>query len=566
MKGMTFRMRSFSDPIRTSRAALAILLALSTPAGATPSPKPSPLEAGREVHRDLAAGESHAYVVELERGDFLAVSVQQQGMDVIVTASGPDSQKIQDFDSPTGARGLESIALLARASGPHLLEVRALDAKVAGRYAIRLDQRLKPAERMGHRQPLVSPRLIALRERLAAGDSAALDRFWQEVRAQGTPLVEPVPETPGQVLVTFLWRAEPDTVNAYALSELDRTLEGGRMERMPGTDVYCKSYRVRSDARFTYSLSINDSEVPLHLVDWENGREGEKRSITFRPDPLNPRRFPEDPGVPDAFVSSLVELPDAAPQPWREPRPDVPAGTLAREVFRSEMLKNARLVQIYTPPGYRADGEPYDLLLLFGGRSYSVEVPAPVILDNLLAAKRIRPLVAVLVASPGLEVRNVELSCHPPFVDFLVDELLPWVRQRYHVTADPGRTTVGGFSLGGLTAAFAALRRPDVFGNVLSQSGSFWWKPKDDPEPEWLTRQLAVSPKVPVRFYVEVGVLENGPKNEGPSMLMVNRHLRDVLTAKGYEVIYREFSGDHQSTSWRGTLADALQALYGAQP
>lgn len=551
---------------RTSIAVLLSLFSLQAAAQAPAAPELPPLAPGTPVEREIRPGDRHVYRVELARGDFLSASVQQKGIDLVVDVLGPDGRKLMEVDSPTGINGRETLVFLARASGSHALEVRPLEAEVpAGRYEITLDELLTPAERIGYRDPLLSPRLVALQQRLAGGDRAALDSFWQEVAERGTPLVEPIEGEADHMLVTFLVRAEPDTVNAYVLSSLDRTFEAGRMTRMPQSDVYYKSYRVRNDARISYSISINDSEVPWRLVEWSNLREGEKRTVTIRPDPLNPRRFPDEPGFPESEVSSILELPKALSQPWRLPRPDVPAGQLQRETFTSKLLGNTRLVQVYTPAGYRTDGEPYELVILFGTQSYTLDVPAPVILDNLLAAKRIRPAVTVLVGSPSWAVRTVELSCNVPFTDFLVAELLPWVRERYHVAADPRRTTIGGFSLGGLAAAFAALRHPEVFGNVLSQSGSFWWGPADDPEPEWLTRQFVASPKVPVRFYLEVGRYESGPKNDGPSNLMVNRHLRDVLLAKGYDVTYSEFSGDHLSTSWRETLADGLQAFLGTQ-
>ncbi len=49
----------------------------------------------------------------------------------------------------------------------------------------------------------------------------------------------------------------------------------------------------------------------------------------------------------------------------------------------------------------------------------------------------------------------------------------------------------------------------------------------------------------------------------GRSILVTNRHLRDVLLAKGYEVHYQEFAGGHDYLSWRGTLADGLILLIG---
>ena len=42
-----------------------------------------------------------------------------------------------------------------------------------------------------------------------------------------------------------------------------------------------------------------------------------------------------------------------------------------------------------------------------------------------------------------------------------------------------------------------------------------------------------------------------------------SRHLRDVLTAKGYPVTLREFPGGHDPYHWEGALPDALVALLG---
>ena len=47
-------------------------------------------------------------------------------------------------------------------------------------------------------------------------------------------------------------------------------------------------------------------------------------------------------------------------------------------------------------------------------------------------------------------------------------------------------------------------------------------------------------------------------------MVIVNRHFRDVLLAKDYEIVkYDEFNGGHEILNWRGSLADGLIALIG---
>src|SRR5579862_4498546 len=411
---------------------------------------------------------------------------------------------------------------------------------------------------------LVSSRIAALERSLAHGDSAALPAFWQEISEHGAPLMETVEGDNEHYLVTFLWRGGDDTENVVVFggpAGWDRPKDN-QMTRLLGTDLWHKTYRVRSDLRITYLLSANDPLTDVSNLAADYGT----RLVA---DPLNPRQFvyTKDDEIPDdkEATVSVLELPAAPAQPWIVPRPGVAKGRVEMYRLRSEILKNERRVWVYTPPGYTTDGEPYGLLLLFDGLAYIDFVPTPTILDNLLSEGKIPPLVAVIPDSLDQETRNRELGCHQPFVELLTRELMPWVHQHYHVSYDPKQAIVAGSSRGGLAAAFVGLRASEHFGNVLSQSGSFWWDkdPEDGMPQNWLIQQFVASPRLPLRFYCEVGLRERS--FEGIDMVACNWHMRDVLLLKGYEAHYAEFSGGHEYICWRGSLADGLLKLIGSE-
>ncbi len=416
---------------------------------------------------------------------------------------------------------------------------------------------------METKELLVSPRITALEQELASGNRDALETFWQEITEHGVPLIETIEDDNEQHLVTFLWRDKGDTRNVVVFAGPAgwENPSDNQMSHLLNTDIWYRTYRVRADLRTIYLLSANDP-----LTELKSSEEYGTRAI---PDPLNQHQFvypkdEEDPNDRDTVVS-VVELPGAPSQPWITPRANVAKGKVVMHRLRSTILDNERRVWVYTPPNYTTSGEPYGLLLVFDGVAYIDLVPTPTILDNLLSEGKLPPLVAVIPDSLNQETRSRELPCHQPFVDFLMQELMPWVHKHYHVTHDPQQSVVAGSSYGGLASAFVGLRASKVFGNVLSQSGAFWWNWDEENEhilQEWLTQQFITSPRLPVRFYLDVGLQEKG---KAAHMVLTNRHLRDVLSLKGYEVHYAEFNGGHDYICWRGTLADGLLALLGTK-
>lgn len=406
----------------------------------------------------------------------------------------------------------------------------------------------------------LSPRLAALQDQLQAGDRKALDTFWKEIAQSGAPMVEPVADSNRDVLVTILWRGTEETRNAFVfhLPGVDKP-----MARLLDTNLWYKTYRLQKGARFVYRLATNlpDPKKWTSLAQFGNA---------VGSDPLNPRQFIEranELNPYDVTFYAAAELPGAEPQSWSVPQPKIPIGRVLRDEFTSK-AGNERSIWIYTPHGYPANKKPYGLLVLSDGGLYVNTVHVGTTLDNLIASGVIPPLIAVMVDNPD---RFRELACTPEYADFLAQEIVPWARANYHATDRPEQTIIGGTSLGGLAAAFVAFKHPEVFGNVLSQSGGFSWKPDNEKDFEWLIHQFAASPRLPLRFSFEAGLMENtggGPPGRPwpPPLLVSNRNFRDTLQNKGYSVHYTEFNGNHTLFNWRGTLASHLIALVGIKP
>ena len=414
---------------------------------------------------------------------------------------------------------------------------------------------------------IVSPRLAALQRDLKAGNQSALETFWQEVNKSGTPLVETIKGNEKNALVTFLWRSKEPT-HVVILSDFGANVASLTLTRLTTTDVWYKTYRLPNDSRFLYQFSVDDPEFPFE------GEAESKYPTQSQPDPLNPRRY--DYAKPMIF--SIVELPAAPSLELSTPNPDVPRGVVRRfgETLKSRILGNERSIFVYQPPGYsKTAATPYPLLIF--GASYINQTRLPVILNNLIAKRRIPPVVAVFIAFPpssaGQNLQDEEESGDKPLGDFIAKELLPWVRERVNVTNDPRRIVIGGASAGGHSAAFVALQHPEAIGNVIAQSGAFWrgightafyWAaPEHDDGREGFARAVASSPVAAARFYLTVGRLENGTAfNDGRiSALQASRHVRDVLLAKGYNVTLRETGGGHDPYNWESALPDALVAL-----
>jgi enterochelin esterase family protein len=410
-----------------------------------------------------------------------------------------------------------------------------------------------------------SPRIERLARDLAAGDARAVEAFWREIETAGAPLVETIDGDADRALVTFVYRGDDSANGVAAIGWIAGGAGLQSLTRLHVSDVWYHTVVAPRAIRTAYRFLPNPPAADVYGISSDEWA-ALQREGRFIADPLNSARFQCGSMSP---LDSVLELPGADPQPWIGER-DVPRGKLEPHRFESATLGGARIVWTYEPPGYDASGAPYPLLVLHDGYSYA-NMDLQHTLDNLIAAGKIPPVVCALYQWAD---RMLELSCNEMVADALADDLVrAWLSKRLHVTDEPSRTIIGGLSLGGLAATFAAVRRPDAFGNVMSQSGSFWWGPgatspadmtQEGVAWEWLTAQVRERSLPPMRCFVEVGVLESSPAGSRmPDMIEPNRRMRDALVAAGHQVQYREFNGGHDFVCWRGNIADALIAIAG---
>lgn len=396
-----------------------------------------------------------------------------------------------------------------------------------------------------------SPVLSEFARRLDHEGPEAEDRFWSRVEEEGTPLVDTASAPPGHATVTFVYRGGPDVRSVRLASNLGALLiEGvtpdfdslGEMRRVPGSDVWYLSFRLRNDVRAPYRFEVARADTTVTELD-----------------PRNPAVWePDRPGL----AASILELPGAPPQPWRA-YSESDVGDWDRREFE-EGPDAGRTVYVYKPRGWDgARPEPYPVPLGLGAFGHGIGMRVDRLVDHLIATGRLAPLVVALAdLEPGSDTTRYRAT-----TDFVADRFLPWLRDRYDVSADPGDVVLSGTSRRGMVASLVALRRPDAVGNVISLSGSYYWKPAREVEYEWIPRLYARHPRQPIRLYVAAGELETvvTPGNAGHYLVATNRRFRDVLAAAGYRFTYREFNGVHSELNWQDWLARGLVQLLGAR-
>jgi len=243
--------------------------------------------------------------------------------------------------------------------------------------------------------------------------------------------------------------------------------------------------------------------------------------------------------------------------------------------FASRFLERSRDLVVYLPPGY--DDEPerrFPVLYMHDGQNLFDPDTAFVrgqhwrlgeMADMLIAEGRVEPLIIVGVYHTG----HGRVHEYTPTKDarigggqarlygrLLVDELKPFIDERYRTEPGRERTGLGGSSLGGLVSMYLGLRHADVFGRLAVMSPSVWWGNRA------ILRYVAKAvPRPDTRIWLDMGTAES------KSGIADARRLRAALVKAGWredvDLGYWERQGaTHSEAAWADRVDEMLQFLY----
>src|SRR5688572_10955576 len=186
-------------------------------------------------------------------------------------------------------------------------------------------------------------------------------------------------------------------------------------------------------------------------------------------------------------VWSLVQVPGADFMDTKS----VPHGAVAAVNYYSTALGTFRRMHVYTPPGYERSSDRYPVFYLLHGAGDSDEAWTSVgragfILDNLIAAKKAKPMIVVMPAGhtragSGFGRRSGgatnDTPSRPPvdeFVQDFVSDIMPHVEKTYRVQSDRASRAIAGLSMGGAQTLNIAIPNLEKYAYVgVFSSGVF---------------------------------------------------------------------------------------------
>ena len=265
------------------------------------------------------------------------------------------------------------------------------------------------------------------------------------------------------------------------------------------------------------------------------------------------------------YVANMVSVPGNPPELWEVQ--DVPHGEVHHHFYHSGIIGDNRDFFVYTPPGYQQGRGKLPVLYLLHGFSdmadgWTVCGKANYILDNLIAEKKVKPMIIVMTlgygvpgfashTSSGFSNRNRTLENFTKFRSALIEEVKPMIEKDYRASTRREDRAIAGLSMGGAESLFTGLNNVDKFAYIGAfSSGGL---PANKPE-EVFDKVTADSTKDLKVFWMSCGT-EDG-------LIGFQRGFADWLTKRGIQVKTNETGGGHVWMNWRRNLAEYTQMIF----
>jgi len=259
-------------------------------------------------------------------------------------------------------------------------------------------------------------------------------------------------------------------------------------------------------------------------------------------------------------------------------------GELRLHEFHSRIFRNTRMLRVWLPPGYNQpenEGRRYPVFYLNDGQNLFDPATAYIGVDwqadeaaaRLIRENKIPPLIIVGIDNAQKDRPREYLpyrSFHPPILrpqgkrypDFLLNEVMPFVYQRYRIARGPENTALGGSSLGAIIALYTAMDRPGVFGGLLLESPSLHISNRQ------LLKSSRAFRKWPAKVFVAIGTREVGSEDRDQQAVENVRELEYVLRRAGLKedrlLVKIDEGANHSEKDWARRFPEALKFLFGS--
>jgi enterochelin esterase-like enzyme len=260
------------------------------------------------------------------------------------------------------------------------------------------------------------------------------------------------------------------------------------------------------------------------------------------------------------------------------------AGELRLHEFQSQIFRNTRMLRVWLPPGYNApenESRQYPIFYLNDGQNLfdpatayiGVDWRVAQTADRLIRESKIPPLIIVGVDNAQKDRPREYLpyrSLNPPvmrpqgkrYPDFLLNEVMPFLFQRYRIARGPENTGVGGSSLGAIISLYTAMNCPGMFGRLLLESPSLFIS----------NRQLLKSSRSfrqwPERIFMSIGTREAGSEDRDRQAVEDVRDLENILRRAGMGedrlLVKIDEGATHSEGEWAKRFPEALTFLFGS--